>query len=430
MGHAAKSPISRRLKLATAAGLTVANGVALRAGLRRPVDGWRRGAGLLLRAEESTFYLSAFGLDTWSDAPDSANLSIADGERHVTQRLAAFFAGEPDAHVAIHRFPLEDRHARHPGPCYSLAFEPWVDGPGRFLRPDHWPSQDVETSSSSLAQRAVLLRVVCRVSSNGAADVWARANHVGIDGVPLQDLLTRLEESWGTRLPTVFCSSDDFAPFRRPRDCGGDNGIAEIQDFVDFSPLLAWRSTENQKLPEPMTFSAAFIWILARHPAFADLYVGSTVEIPVIGEFGRGVGVVTVRPADYFSRRDGLAAYVRDFNAAINLTRQRKSRGCKILDAAAHVPPSLARELLGSAIEHGGSAFGSLGLTVLRQARVFGAPMGDPPHANGFIAIGSVSLDTGNGKRVGSVTIKGPPEKISAYPTFIREVIQCSGVAT
>ncbi len=40
-----------------------------RLGIRAPIDGWRRDVGLVLRGEESTYHLSAFGLNTWSDEP-------------------------------------------------------------------------------------------------------------------------------------------------------------------------------------------------------------------------------------------------------------------------------------------------------------------------------------------------------------------------
>jgi hypothetical protein len=56
------------------------------------------------------------------------------------------------------------------------------------------------------------------------------------------------------------------------------------------------------------------------------------------------------------------------------------------------------------------------------------APLGDFGHPDGFLAIGSVGLPTGDGRKVGSVTIKGPAERVSDYPRPIRDVVdRCSG---
>jgi hypothetical protein len=51
--------------------------------------------------------------------------------------------------------------------------------------------------------------------------------------------------------------------------------------------------------------------------------------------------------------------------------------------------------------DQGTSAFGSVGLTVLKDSKVFGAPLGDTGHANDFIAIGGISHEAADGKRVG-----------------------------
>ena len=53
---------------------------------------------------------------------------------------------------------------------------------------------------------------------------------------------------------------------------------------------------------------------------------------------------------------------------------------------------------------------------MLKDARVFGAPLAETGHINGFIAIGSLALPTESGKPVGCITIKGPAERIAEYP--------------
>jgi hypothetical protein len=310
-------------------------------------------------------------------------------------------------------------------------------GPARFVRPDHWrgdadlerPRRGKVGREDADAAMVPLLNIVCRIDPTGAADVWVRVNHVGADGVPIQEMLTRLETAWGARGQVLYPTPRDFAPYSTPRPCAGRADLAEVQTFIDVAPLLAWRAQANADLPEPMTFAAALLWRLAGHPAFAGLHMGTTVEVAATGRLQRGVGVVVVRPAAYFGHHDGLARYVRDFNCQVERTRRRASDRCKTLDAAALAPPRLAGAVLRHGLLQGAGAFGSVGLTVVRDAKVFGAPIGDVGHEDGFIAVGSIALPTEAGGRVGSITVKGPAARIARYPQFLREAIGGAGAA-
>ena len=131
-----------------------------------------------------------------------------------------------------------------------------------------------------------------------------------------------------------------------------------------------------------------------------------------------------IRPSDYARRPNGLIDYVREFNRQVELTRTRRSSGARTLDACAHLPPRLANSLLRYALEHDDRAFGTMGLTILKDAKVFGAPLGDAGHAAGFIAIGSMALPTSGGRAVGCVTIKGTRARVEAYPGVIREAVE------
>lgn len=418
------SALKHKSSLLAGVGMVLGNRLLLRTGVRRRIDGWRRAAGLVLRGEAATFVLSAFGLDVWSDAGKPSPLSVEATKSHLESRLAKFLAAEVDCHRCVKRGEDEDGTQAHSGPTYTLAFQPWIDGPTRFVRPETWAGKDCS------AQRAdstdVLLNFVCRISPDGAADVWVRINHIAIDGVPVQEIMSRLESAWGTLYEVIYPTPQAFAAHAGPRDCVGRDGCVEMQTFVDFSPLLTWRKAENARLPESMTVSAAIIWNLAKHPTFSNRYIGTTVEVPAIDDLGRGVGINVVRPADYFQRKDGLAQYVREFNRQLELNRTRASVGNKTLDAAAFLPSKLANRLIRHAIE-GGRAFGTVGLTMLRDAKVFGAPLGDVGHLDGFLAIGSIALPTANGSKVGCVTIKGPAGRVLDYPRMIREAIeQCA----
>src|SRR5882724_8969778 len=126
------------MRLISAAALVLANGALQRVGLRRRADGWRRGVGLVLRQETATFVLSTFGLDVWSDG-QRPELVTADGSRqHAAERLERFLAGQKLAHVCVKRGKDEDCAAVFGGASYSLGFEDWIEGPGRFVRPVKW----------------------------------------------------------------------------------------------------------------------------------------------------------------------------------------------------------------------------------------------------------------------------------------------------
>jgi len=408
------------LQLLAGVSLVWWNRALLRLGLRRPVNGWRRGAGLVLRGDAAKFVLSAFHLDVLSDERPRISQTLDQVQQHFSERLAKFLQAESEFHCLVRHENDHHRVVPHTGPGYTFAFEPWVDGPARFIRPDSWAG---EHGTSPVPDTSPVLEFVCRINADQLADLWVRVNHVGADGVPVQDMLSRLEKAWGVGKPIIVPAGEEFEPHTTPRFSPGREGTAEVQTFIEFDRLLAWRKRQNEKLPEPMTFSAAMMWQLARHDVFSSLHLGTTVELPAIEGIGSGVSMVVIRPADYFSRPNGLAAYVKEFNRQLALTRQRQSAGCKTLDAAAFLPPRLEEALLHHALHQGGSAFGSVGLTILKDAKVFGAPLADAGHVNGFIAVGSVSLQSADGKRVGCVVVKGPRERISNYAKVLREAM-------
>lgn len=409
-----------------ASGLVLVNRALLRAGLRRRVDGWRRAAGLVLREEASTFVLSAFGLDAWSDVAGAARRGGPETEAHAARRLMEFLRAEPCCRVRVRRGEVEDRVEGCDGPSCTLAFRPWVRGPGRFAPPGDWSGEPGGAFTPGMGANP-LMNIVCRVDEDGRADVWARVNHVGADGVPVQEMLSRLEAAWGGAESVRYPTHEAFVPHGAGRPLPGRPGLCEVQTFIDFERLLGWRKRANARLRDPMTVSAAVMWMLARHDAFAGIHIGTTVEVAAGGGLGRGVGVVVIRPGDYFGRRAGLARYASDFARGVERTRRRASDSCRTLDAVGLLPGALGAALLGHALERAPRAFGSMGLTMLKDARVFGAPLAAAGHGRGFMAVGSVGLASDGGGRVGCVSVKGPEAVVSGYPRALREALERGG---
>lgn len=391
-------------------------------GLKRRRDGWRRAACIVLRRECGTFVLSAFGLHALSDAASNIKPSRDELYARVGKRLSTFLAKEPLIHVRVVHGEYEDTLEQCSTPAYTLAFEEWVEGPARFLPPKLW-RYHAESPATLGHGHDPCVDIICRCNDDGTCDVWLRFNHAVTDGVPAQELVLRLEQAWGHSESTIFPTPEEFSPLCVPRPSPGRDGLAELHTFVDLSTLLAWRKRENATLKEPMTLSAALSWHLAAHPHFARHHIASTVEIAPKHDLPAGVGVVVTAPAAFHAMPGGIARFTRDFNAQIERNRLRVSSACTSLDAAAFLSAKNESALLRHILSHMPKAFGSLGLTILKDAKVFGAPIGFAGHDHGFLALGSAALPTRDGRKVACISVKGLAKHIASYPTLLREAL-------
>jgi hypothetical protein len=394
------------LRLAAALSLVLWNRSLNSAGLRKPKDGWRRGAGVALRGVESTFVLSSFGLQGT--------------EHEIQERLLRLLHREPDYHVVIQTCKFEDRPLSYSSATFTIRSEQWQEGWGRFVCPDNWDGELHGIASSEIHHKC-LLNFVLRSHSSGICDVWMRVNHVGLDGVLAQQLLTKFEAE-SDRDEVVFPRHEQFVSKFSPKVVEGRASAIELQTFIDLTPLLEWRRLQNKKLGENMTFSAAILWCLAKHDSFRKLRMGTTVDLAPTDECGRGVGVVVITPNDFMKKPNGLAKFVKAFNRQLEQTRQRTSEAMKVLNAAAAIPAQYERLVLRHALKSN-QAFGNLGLTILRDASVFGAPIGEIGHDHGFIAIGSAQLPTQDGGRVACISIKGARGIVEQYATLLQQAL-------
>ncbi len=277
------------------------------------------------------------------------------------------------------------------------------------------------------------LSVVARPDRHGhAADLWFSAHHVGLDGVPLQELISRLERAWGLAEPVAFPSAGTGAPFVEPRVCSapGERPVDHLITFADFSPIMALRKDLNARygvsIGGEVTFGALLAWLLNREPEFAGVRVASTVDVAASGGYDRDVDVVPLRPADFVSGDDpwgGFVEYAREFNRLLAASRARTSplragmQTAGLLPAWAHAQAVRANP---AALD---TTFGTLCITIVRDAKVFVAPMTDLGLGHGFFAIGSADLLTAGGRRVASVSIKGDAGTVAHYPAILQRVI-------
>ena len=269
--------------------------------------------------------------------------------------------------------------------------------------------------------------------SRGSVDLWASAHHVGLDGVPLQDLLERLERAWGIAETVAFPAAADGAPFVGPQACHapGERAVDQLIAFVDLSPLFLLRRTLNTRysgdIGGEVTVGTLIAWLLAQEPEFNGVRIASTVDVAASGGYERDVDVVSLRPADYASGDSpwlGFTEYAREFNRQVAAARTRTSpvrvgmQTAGLLPAWAHAAAVRANP---AALDE---TFGTLCVTIVREARVFIAPMTDLGLGHGFFAIGSGNLPSSSGGRVTAVSVKGDAGRIAHYPAILQRLLE------
>jgi hypothetical protein len=285
------------------------------------------------------------------------------------------------------------------------------------------------------------LTVVMRLAADRRhIDVWMSAHHVGLDGVPLQELVSGLEHAWGTSDGVLFPPADLEQPFMRPRECSvpGERDVDEILTFVDFSPVLALRQALNERyageLRGPVTFGSVFAWLLHLEPELAGVRIASTVDVAASGGYERDVDVVSLRPADFAAGAeplgstanewDGFAAFATEFNRLVLLSRARSSPTRKAMQTAGLLPAWAHAESARANPAALDETFGTLCVTIVRDAKVFVAPMTDLGLGDGFFAIGNIRLPATDGGRVASVSIKGDPKTVARNHVILQRVIK------
>jgi hypothetical protein len=266
----------------------------------------------------------------------------------------------------------------------------------------------------------------------GTVDLWVSAHHVGIDGVPLQDLLERLERAWGAGEIVAFPPPAGRA-FIDPHPCQapGEREVDQLVAFVDLSPLFALREDLNARhagaIGGPVTFGTLIAWLFSQEPEFAGVRIASTVDVAASSGYDRDVDVVSLRAADFATAEGpwgGFIEYAREFNRLIAAARARTSPVRAGMQTAGLIPAWAHAAVVRANPAALDDAFGTLCVTIVREARVFIAPMTDLGLTHGFFAIGSARLPSGTGTPVTSVSVKGEAGRIAHYPAILQRVIE------
>jgi hypothetical protein len=275
---------------------------------------------------------------------------------------------------------------------------------------------------------AGFLNVVCRRAPNDAMDIWIQIHHTGGDGAPMQEFLSRLETNWGTQPGILFPSDPGRPPKILPCFASTEERpLHLISDFIDFSALSQLRNDLKTRFAkegiEAIPVGALLNWCLAHQPEFQGVRFANAVDVPANETEGRGVDLVPIRPADYMDQR-GFAAYLSDFNQLVLDARNRRTRSYRAMRNLSVLPPMVASAALRLNPEAGRSTFGTVGVSIVKSAKVVVGTMADQGFDGGFILIGNMSLPSRNGRTSAAVSIKGEYAAIRGYPMAIRRAIQ------
>jgi hypothetical protein len=315
--------------------------------------------------------------------------------------------------------------------CVSFEGPEAADGRARFVPPRF----DLRRSLGF-----GFLTVVMRSTAVATdVDVWVSAHHVGLDGVPLQELVSGLEREWGSDPAIAFPPPDADSAFMAPRRCSvdGERAVEEALAFVDFSPVIELRRAINRRfadrLREPATFGAVLAWVLEGEPEFGGVRIASTVDVAASNGYERDVDVVPLRPGDFSGasgRWDAFVDFVNEFNRLVALSRARKSPLRDGMSTAGLLPAAVHAHVVRSNPPALDDTFGSVCITIIKEAKVFVAPMTDLGLGHGFFAIGRIDLPAADGSRVGAVSIKGDAGTIAGHHAALRRAIARSATLT
>ena len=265
-----------------------------------------------------------------------------------------------------------------------------------------------------------LLNVICRFTPDYAeADLWVQYHHVPVDGMPMQELLRKLKDDWGSHGKLLYPAHGSREA--RPEMFYYGNLLFRARIYVNFEPMLAIRKHMNElyanQMGGPATIAGMLIWGLAQHPAFSKSKVVFPVELATKAQKERELSLVFIRPGEYIDIDNPVQGFInfqKDFNWRTWRTRMGRSESYELLELYSMIHPLfyyIARYVFPKTT---GEILGTVGVTVIRDAEMFISPLSDLQQ-NGFMSIGNLAMPTVDGGTSGIVSICGDRKQIKLY---------------
>lgn len=281
-----------------------------------------------------------------------------------------------------------------------------------------------------------LLNVFVRIHPGlGEADLWIQYHHVPVDGMAMQEILTELKTEWGEAGKMTFPAPGSPAAEVEIQETP-HKGLFRARAFFRFDGLLELRRRINlaytAEMRGPATIAGMILWGLAKSPQLhdakmlfpVDVEPGQTGEGKPPQRFERELSLVFIRPSDYMTPLDKMGGFIlfqREFNRRLKKTRYRCSETYEMIELLSMIHPLFyyyAKYLMPKEFH---DVVGTFGLSVLRHAEVFIAPVTDL-QIRGFLAFGRMDMPCEGGGTAGCVSICGTREQIEAYLTALERI--------
>lgn len=272
------------------------------------------------------------------------------------------------------------------------------------------------------------MNILCRFNKHSEeVDIWFQYHHTCVDGLPMQEVLSRLQSRFGSGQPvTIPAHTQEKDPsLLRCSTYNGKHGVYVTSAFVDFMPLIHATQEKRDLLGSQVCVTPLrlFAWKLGNHPVFKNIKFLFPIDIPATEERERTLGIVVIRPSLYADPEKGFLEFLYEFDHLVKTTRERKSRTYEMIESFTFNPPffyNLSLKLLDRGLrEH----TGTFGISVIKDATVFLAPYTDI-HTDGWMGITNFFLPAEKGETVCNISIKGPRDKVIKYLKAVQDVAQ------
>lgn len=273
-----------------------------------------------------------------------------------------------------------------------------------------------------------LLNIFCRFTPDfNEADLWVQFHHVPVDGAPMQELLDKLRNEWGSRGQILFPAPG--SPDARPEIFHCGDRLFRAKFYLDFSKMLSLRKFLNSKYKEQMggtlTLAGMILWGLSKHPYFAKRKMLFPVDASdAASSRERELSLVFIRPAKFASPEDPLAGFLKfqaAFNRMVEASRRGEGESTEFLNLCSVAHPvfyHLTDMFLPNTLRE---IVGTVGVSIIRDAEMFISPLSDFQTA-GFMAIGSMNMPTEDGGHAGAVTVCASRVQVRYYITAMTEM--------
>ncbi len=281
-----------------------------------------------------------------------------------------------------------------------------------------------------------LLNVFVRIHPGlGEADLWIQYHHVPVDGLAMQEILTELKTEWGEAGKMLFPAPGSPAAEVEIAETP-HKGLFRARAFFRFDGLLELRARINSayaaEMRGPATIAGMILWGLAKSPQLHDVKMlfpvdvepGQAAEGRPPERFERELSLVFIRPSDYMTHLEKMGGFIlfqREFNRRLKKTRYRCSETYEMIELLSMIHPLFyyyAKYLMPKEFH---DVVGTFGLSVLRHAEVFIAPVTDL-QIRGFLAFGRMDMPCEGGGTAGCVSICGTREQIEAYLAALERI--------